>query len=139
MYWEFAKLNWHLFVALIAIILLLAFEPFRQRSGGIQSIEAMDMPRVMKREKAIVVDVSDPKEYERGHIPKAKNIPLSRINTDIARLNRFKSRTVIVSCRVGNRSTKAASILKKHDFADVRTLKGGYSAWVKESLPVERS
>ncbi len=137
-YIEFVKLNWHLFLALVAIVALLAFEPLRKRSVGVTTILANDLPRVMKNEKAIVVDVSDSKEFDNGRIPKARNIPLSRIESDINRLNKFKSRPVVVVCRIGNRSAKAANILKKHQFTDVRTLKGGFSAWAKENLPIER-
>ena len=137
-YIEFVKINWHLFVALVAVIALLAFEPLRKRSSGVATVLANDLPRVMKTEKAIVVDVSDTKEFESGRVPKARNIPLSRIEADINMLSRFKSRPIIVVDRIGNRSAKAASILKKHDFSDVRTLKGGFSAWAKENLPIAR-
>ena len=138
MEFEFVKLNWHLFVALVAVIGLLAFEPLRKRSGGVRSINAIDLPRVMSNEKAVVLDVSDSNEFENGRIPKARNIPLSRIESDINRLNKFKTRPIVIVCRVGNRSSKAASILRKHDFSDVRTLQGGFAAWTKENLPIEK-
>ncbi len=135
---EFVKLNWHLFAALAAIVALLAFEPLRQRAGGIGVVNAMDLPRVMRNENAVVIDVSDPKDFERGRVPKARNIPLSRISTDINVLSKFKSRPIVVVCRLGNRSQKAAGILRKNEFADVRTLRGGFAAWAKENLPIEK-
>jgi len=135
---EFFKLNWHLFAALFAIIALLAFEPLRKRSSGIRSVNVVDLPRVMKSEKAIVVDVSDAKEFASGRIPKARNIPLSRIQTDIKQIGKFKTRPVVIVCRMGNRSTKAANILRKNEFSDVRTLQGGFAAWTKENFPVEK-
>ena len=138
MEFEFVKLNWHLFAALAAVIALLALEPIRKRAGGVKSLVPGDLPRLMRNEKAIVVDVSDQKEFETGHIPKARNIPLSRIDANINRLTKFKSRPVVVVCRVGNRSSKAAGILRKHGFADVRTLQGGFAAWTKENLPIEK-
>lgn len=137
-YIEFVKINWHLFLALVAVVALLVFEPLRKRSIGVSSVLANDLPRVMTTEKAIVVDVSDAKEFETGRIPKARNIPMSRIEADINMLSKFKSRPIIVVDRIGNRSAKAAGILRKHDFSDVRTLKGGFSAWAKENLPIER-
>ena len=137
-YIEFVKINWHLFLALVAVIALLAFEPLRKRSVGVKSVLPHDLPRIMKKEKAIIVDVSDTKEFDTGRIPKARNIPLSRIEADINTLNKFKSRPIVVVCRIGNRSAKAASMLRKYNFSDVRTLKGGFSAWVKENLPIEK-
>ncbi|MDE0309739.1 MAG: rhodanese-like domain-containing protein [Acidiferrobacterales bacterium] len=137
-YIEFVKINWHLFVALVAVVALLAFEPLRKRTAGVASVLPHDLPRIMKKEKVIIVDVSDTKEFETGRIPKARNIPLSRIESDINTLTKFRSRPIVVVCRIGNRSGKAASMLKKHDFSDVRTLKGGFTAWAKENLPVEK-
>ncbi len=135
---EFVQLNWHLFVALIAVIALLAFEPLRKRRGGIRTVNVLDLPRVMKAEKALILDVSDPAEFRSGRIPKARNIPLSNVQSDINSLKKFKSRTVVVVCRMGNRSPKAAGILRKNDFSDVRTLQGGFAAWTKENFPVEK-
>ena len=135
---EFFKLNWHLFVALAVIILLLALDPIRKRSGGIRSINAVELPNLMSHHNAVVVDISDPADYQNGHIPNAKNIPLSRLNDDIARINKFKSRPIVVACRVGTRSSKAANILKKHQFSDIRILHGGFASWTKENLPVEK-
>ncbi len=136
---EFVKLNWHLFLALAVIVALLILDPIRKRTSGIRSVSALELPRVMKSEKAIVVDISDPKDFESGHIPKARNVPLSRIDSDVNRLNKFKSRPVVIACRVGNRSSKAANILRKHDFSDIRILHGGFAAWSKENLPIEKS
>ena len=136
-YFEFVKINWHLFVALVAIIALLAFEPLRSRSGGIRSVTADDLPRIMRDEKVFILDVSDAKEYAGSHIPKARNIPIGRLESDIQTINKFKTHPVVVCCRVGNRSGKAAGILKKHGFSNIRTLNGGIAAWTKENLPVE--
>ena len=136
-YFEFVKLNWHLFVALIAVIGLLAFEPLRKRSGGIRSVSVDDLPRMMRDEKILVLDVSEAKEYAGSHIPKARNIPVARLESDIQTINKFKARPVVVCCRIGNRSSKAAGILKKNGFTDIRTLQGGLAAWTKENMPVE--
>ena len=136
---EFIKLNWHLFAALAVVTALLILDPIRKRGSGVGSVSPLDLPRVMRLEKAIVVDISDPKDYEAGHVPKARNIPLSRIDSDVNRLKKFKSRPVVIACRVGNRSSKAANILRKHGFNDVRVLQGGFSAWTKENLPIEKS
>lgn len=134
---EFVKLNWHLFVALVAIIALLAFEPLRKRHGGVRSVNADELPRLMRNEKVVIVDVSDANEFAQSHIAKARNVPISRLELDIQTLSKFKSRPVVIVCRAGNHSAKAARILKKHGFTDLRTLQGGIAAWIKENFPVE--
>ncbi len=137
MYFEFVKLNWHLFAALAAIIALLAFEPLRKRSGGIRSVSVDELPMVMRDEKIVILDVSEAREYAGSHIPKARNVPISRLESDIQTIKKFKARPIVVCCRLGNRSGKAASILKKNGFTNIRTLQGGMAAWTKENLPVE--
>lgn len=135
---EFVKLNWHLFAAVAVVIALLALEPVRKRSSGIRSVSALDLPRVMTHEKGIVVDISEPKHYTAGHIPKSRNIPLSRIDNDINTISKFKSKPVVITCPTGHRSSKAAKVLKKNDFSDIRILHGGFAAWTKENMPVEK-
>jgi len=115
----------------------LALEPLRKRRGGIRPVSADDLPVVMRDEKVLILDVSEAKEYAGSHIPKARNVPISRLESDIQTLNKFKTRPIVVCCRIGNRSTKAAGILRKNGFTDIRTLQGGMAAWTKENLPVE--
>jgi rhodanese-related sulfurtransferase len=43
-----------------------------------------------------------------------------------------------VSCRSGNRSLKAAVVLRKHGFATVYNLAGGLQAWERDNLPLEK-
>ncbi len=136
---DFFKLNWHLFLALAAVVILLLLDPIRKRASGVRSVAVTELPRVMRHENAIVVDISDTKDYDAGHIPKSRNIPLGRIDADINLIKKFKSRPVVIACRMGNRSSKAAGILKKHEFSDVRVLQGGFAAWSKENLPIETS
>ncbi len=97
-----------------------------------------DLPRLMSSDNAVVVDISEPNEFQTGRIPKARNIPLSKIASDINTLSKFRARPIVVVCRMGNRSAKAAGILRKNDFSDVRTLQGGFAAWLKENLPIEK-
>jgi len=72
----FIQQNWHLFAALAVILALLALDPVRRRSGGIQSVSAVQLPQLMNHEGAIVLDVGEPAEFKKGHIPKAINIPV---------------------------------------------------------------
>ena len=46
------------------------------RNAGISATEAV---RLMNREKATVIDVSEPGEYAAGHIVGSRNVPMSRL------------------------------------------------------------
>ena len=80
-------------------------------------------------DKAVLVDVREKSEWDRGHVSGAAFLPLSELNSGItaAELQKRlpKGRIVYTHCAVGKRSLTAAEILEKHGY-DVRPLKAGY-------------
>lgn len=137
---EFIKQNWHLFIALGLIVTLLALDPLRRRSTGVQQVSAVQLPQLMNHQGAIVVDVGQPAEFKKGHIPNAINIPVNQLKNDIGRLekHRTKKTPIVLSSRSTQHSTRAATILRKHEFTHLYTLSGGLTSWEKENLPLER-
>lgn len=83
--------------------------------------------------EAVVVDVREPGEYARGHLPGAINVPLSQF--DASRLPDPKGKTIVLACAGGIRSAKA---LQKCEPPVDTHLRGGLRAWVQAGLPVER-
>ena len=79
--------------------------------------------------KAVLVDVRELSEWNRGHVSGATFLPLSELKDDIsaeALAKRLpKERIVYTYCAVGVRSCTAADVLVKHGY-DVRPLKPGY-------------
>jgi rhodanese-related sulfurtransferase len=105
----------------------------RARQGGVSSQEAV---RLINREKAIVVDVSEPGEYAVAHIAGSRNIPLGRL--DAAReLPTNKAIPLIVVCASGNRAARAAKALKAKGYQKAVVLAGGLAEWKTANLPVE--
>jgi SulP family sulfate permease len=81
----------------------------------------------------LVIDVREPREYERGHIPQAQLLPLPRLLSGVGdRLTR--SQPVILVCRGGRRSTRAACILRDQGYDNVAVLRGGLLAWEAANL-----
>ena len=74
-----------------------------------------------------LVDVRNPGEAEAGMIGNAVNIPVGQLPDRLAELD--PRRPTVVYCAGGYRSSMAASLLRKHGFADVSDLLGGYNAW----------
>ncbi len=74
-----------------------------------------------------LVDIRQPGETAGGTIDGATLIPLTRLNAELATLDRTKP--TIVYCAGGFRSSIAASQLRANGFADVSDLIGGYGAW----------
>ena len=92
----------------------------------------------LREQGALMVDVREPGEHARGHIPLSQNLPLSRL--EVAPLAAGGSQAVVFYCASGNRTTVAAGRLAaKAGGAPGYVLSGGFSAWVRAGLPVERA
>jgi rhodanese-related sulfurtransferase/rubrerythrin len=74
-----------------------------------------------------LLDVRQPGEYEQGHLPGARLIPLKELPSRLGELH--KNKPVIVYCAVGGRSRAAAQLLSGRDFTEVYNLRGGIKAW----------
>lgn len=84
------------------------------------------LDRLKRNEKLVIIDVREPEEWESGHIPGAKHIPLGQIARALNEMDP-KQETIIV-CRSGNRSGRACDFLSSMGFNVVNML-GGMSKW----------
>ena len=81
----------------------------------------------------LVIDVREPREYRRGHIPQAISQPLFGLISHPEKVP--KDKPVVFVCRSGRRSGRAAYyFLHKCDYQNIRVLKGGMQAWDEEGL-----
>lgn len=92
-----------------------------RRRGDLPLVPWRDLP-----DDAFLVDVRERHEHERGHVPGARNLPLSELRDRLDELPR--DRTVWLYCQSGKRSYDAARALAQRGF-DVRTLAGGMVSW----------
>lgn len=76
---------------------------------------------------AQLVDVREPAEVADGTLPGAINIPLGELQERVQELD--QNRRVVLLCRSGGRSTKAAEYLTASGFSDVVNLAGGMLAF----------
>lgn len=84
---------------------------------------------------ALFVDVRDEKEYKGGHLPKARNFPLAKLDERMHEIEKLKERDLVLYCDNGMRTTRAIAKLRKQGFDKLHTLDGGLGAWEKASLP----
>lgn len=101
----------------------------------------MDVPEVDIAEAArrrdggtFVVDVREPDEYVDGHVPGAPLIPLATVPDRIGDLPRDEQ--ILVICKSGGRSHRAAEFLRAQGF-DAVNVAGGTMAWIEAGHPVE--
>ena len=76
---------------------------------------------------ARLLDVRSPEEYARGHLPDALNIPVQELDRRVAEVGPTDGE-LVVYCRSGHRSSRAAEILRQHGFSKVHNL-GPMTAW----------
>jgi rhodanese-related sulfurtransferase len=94
---------------------------------------------VAKRRDALaLVDVREPPEFsdELGHIPGSQLVPIATLPQAAGSWDR--DREIVVVCRSGARSERAALELANLGFRRVSNLRGGMLAWNAARLPVER-
>jgi rhodanese-related sulfurtransferase/rubrerythrin len=82
-------------------------------------------------EKVTILDVRQPQEYKKGHIPGAKLVPLTQLDDRLDEIDPHKP--TVVYCAVGGRSRVAAQMLSGKGFDEVFNLSGGIKAWNSET------
>lgn len=103
-------------------------------AGAISEIQPSQLAERLERgEELEIIDVREPYEWQIGHIPGARLIPLDRIAAEIPRLD--KRRETILYCKVGVRSMFAARQLADAGVSEVRNLAGGILRWIDEVDP----
>ncbi len=87
-------------------------------------------------DNALLMDVRTPGEYAEGHIQDAVNINVtaSDFEKNIEKLD--KDQPVLVYCRSGHRSQKAAKLLQQHGFSKIYELSNGIMGWQSAGFPV---
>ncbi|MCX7707368.1 MAG: rhodanese-like domain-containing protein, partial [Anaerolineae bacterium] len=79
-----------------------------------------------------VIDVREPREFRQGRVPGSRLIPLPSLLADPGQVPRDGK--VVLVCRGGRRSARAAAALIAAGIKDVAILRGGMLAWEAANL-----
>ncbi|MET8066864.1 rhodanese-like domain-containing protein [Micromonospora sp. NPDC005686] len=83
---------------------------------------------------ALLLDVREPAEWQAGHAPGARHIPLGQLADRLSEVP--ANRPVVTVCRSGARSRRAAKLLVAAGH-EVHDLTGGMRAWASAGLAVQ--
>src|SRR5262249_27950631 len=79
-----------------------------------------------------LVDVRRPAEWQAGHIPAARHLPLNDLSSRASELSHNGAVTAI--CAGGYRSSIATSLLEQQGFSHITNVVGGMAAWQTAGL-----
>ena len=101
--------------------------------NGMTAVSAGEAKQIIES-GAQVIDVRTGVEYEAGHIPGSRHIPIADIQRESATLDR--DTPVILYCRSGNRSGPAAEAFAASGW-DAHSIDGGLLAWDEAGFELE--
>lgn len=105
-----------------------------EAAANAADIEPRDVKaKIAKGDRFVLIDVREPHEWQIGHIPQAKLIPLGELPKRINELD--SADEIIAHCKSGARSAKAVEFLQQSGFKKVRNMKGGILAWSDQVDP----
>lgn len=93
--------------------------------------------------KATVLDVRSPAEFQAGHIPGARLLPVDELDAsklaEVVDLAEFRAdNPLYLTCHAGKRAEKAAQVLRDVGVEHLSLVQGGTEAWQKAGLPVNK-
>jgi len=111
-----------------------ATEPSLVSTTHVLEISSTDLKaRLDRGEKVRVIDVREPNEFQINRIPGAELIPLGELPRRYAELD--PAEELVMQCKMGGRSAKAADFLRSVGFTRVLNLRGGILDWIDKVDP----
>ena len=81
----------------------------------------------------ILIDIRDDSSYSYGNIPGSLHVPKDILEADY---EKYKDKPLILYCKKGDTSVETVQFLKEKNI-EAKSLKGGYLAWLMESMKQE--
>ncbi len=113
---------------------------FPPPAPGVRRVEPAEAARLVRENKAVLVDVREPAEWSGGVAAPAALLPLSDLTGPRRRwqpfLDRVAGREIILYCHSGARCSRVARLLTAEGFQTASA--GSLRAWAGADLPVVR-
>jgi molybdopterin/thiamine biosynthesis adenylyltransferase len=113
-------------------------EVLRQIKSRIEEVD----PAVVREQAsngAVVIDVREPEEWAAGHIPGAKHVPKSYLESRIEGAAPDRDKHLILYCASGNRSAWATrTLVEDLGYEHVDSMTGGFTLWKDRGYEVEQ-
>ena len=130
---EFLIEQWILVAALLATVIMLILHEARKSGPSVSPQQAINL---VNSEQGVFVDLRDAADYKAGHIVDAINIPNARLGNSLQQLEKYKTRPIVLVCKMGQQAGPAGKQLKANGFDQVYKMTGGMMEWGNLQLPV---
>src|SRR6266487_7185637 len=94
--------------------------------------------RLGKKPQAVLLDVREDNEWEKGHATQAMHLGKGILERDLESKFPDPNREIIMYCGGGYRSVLTAAVAQKMGYRNVHSLIGGYKGLVKAQWPMKR-
>ena len=86
----------------------------------------------------VLIDVREPDEYRQGHLPGAVNMPRGLLEFQLSSnpACQVPDLQVVLYCKTSGRAALAALAMQEMGYTRVRSIAGGFDAWVAAGKPV---
>ncbi len=109
----------------------------RQIKSQVEQVDPSEVHGANGNGAMAVVDVRENEEFAQGHLPGAKHVPRSYLETRIEGAVPDHAQRIVLYCASGNRSALAADTLKRLGYDDVASMTGGITLWKDRGYEVE--
>ena len=129
---EFVAQQWLLVAALLAAVGMLFFHETRKSGPSLSPQQAINM---VNGQDGLFLDLRDGGDYKQGHIVEALNIPVAKLPSRMAELEKYKARPIVLVCKMGQQAGVAGKQLKAAGYEEVYKMSGGMMEWGNLQLP----
>jgi rhodanese-related sulfurtransferase len=134
----FAGRHPYLSLGLAGLTVALVFNEVSALFRGYKGLQPAGLTALVNRDNALVVDLRPSADFEKGHVPGAKNVQMSQFDPENKQLAAARALPVVLVCKAGQTSGAAAKRLRKAGFEHVYVLDGGIGAWQQAGLPLTK-
>jgi len=110
----------------------------KEAKKTVKEISVVDAKAAMDSGKVdVILDCRTAKEFKKGHLPKAINLQRGLLEFKATEKIPNKDASIICYCKTGDRSCLSTCTLGKMGYTNVKSMDGGWKAWLKAGYPIE--
>ena len=131
---QFIVNHWELWVLLIGVLLAIFINELLTQKKRAKELSPQAAVALLNEDNAVVIDLRDKEIFRNGHIINA--IQASTDDFEQNRMDKYKSKVLLLVCARGLQSTALAAKLRAQGFVNPMVLAGGINAWQSSDLPL---